>query len=346
MESNLLENASLRYCMDNISGYRRERKGKGFSYRDKKGNIIKDPRQLDRIRTLIIPPAWTRVWISPYANGHLQVTGYDERGRKQYIYHQEWNRIRSEDKFRRMRSFGERLPFLRKQIKKDLRRPKVDQRKAVAIALEVMEETLIRAGNSYYREANDSYGLTTLYNRQIKLKKGVAVFDFRGKKGVSHHIEVSNARLVRHLAKIMEIPGQEVFSYYDADGGIYPVGSGDLNAYIQEFAGNGYTTKDFRTWSGTVWAFRYLASLDDFDSGSACKQNINACLDHVAKKLGNTRAVCRNYYVHKAMLEAYADGNLRPFLRLYNRKGGSLSEAEKAERQMLRFLGTIEMIEG
>ncbi|WP_028298362.1 DNA topoisomerase IB [Olivibacter sitiensis] len=338
MGNELLENSLLCYYSDSKKGWKRLKKGRGYSYLDEKEAPIKDANQLQRIKALVIPPAWSRVWICPKANGHLQATGYDDRGRKQYIYHEEWNKLRGESKFQRMYSFGKQLPKLRKQIKKDLRRHKVDKHKAIAIALEIMEETLIRAGNIHYRETNGSYGLTTLYRKQLKLKKGLATFDFRGKKGVQHHIEVDNARLVKHLAKMTEIPGQELFSYYDAEGNTYAVGSGDLNSYIQDVVGDIYTTKDYRTWCGTVWAFRYLASLEAFEHKNACKRNINACLDYVAKKLGNTRAVCRSYYVHKALIDAYENGKLNSFLKAHSRERSKAPETLQAERYVLRFL--------
>lgn len=334
--------AGLHYCSDEVSGFSRIKKGKGFSFRDTNGHVIKDKQHLSRIRSLVIPPAWEKVWICPLEKGYLQATGYDDRGRKQYIYHQEWNKLRQANKFQRVQEFGKKLPRLRKRIKLDLKRRKIDKRKAIAIALELMEETLIRAGNRYYRKTNKSYGLTTLYRRQVKLKEGVAIFAFEGKKGVEHHIEVDDRKMVKHLAQILEIPGQDVFSYYGKEGEVMTLDSGDLNLYIKEYAAGDYSTKDYRTWSGTVWAFRFLASADKFETQRACKGNINACLDFVAKKLGNTRAVCRSHYVHQLLLEAYANDKLGTFFKYYNRSNSRYNETEKAERAVLRFLKTLE----
>ncbi len=327
---------TLKYSTDYNKGYHRIRKGKGYQYLDEKDKPVKQQADLDRIQKLVIPPAWQEVWISPFENGHLQVTGIDEKGRKQYIYHPDWTKLRQESKFDRMLEFGKVLPKIRRQLKKDLRRRKLVKEKVVAIALNIMEDTLIRAGNMHYRKTYQSYGLTTLTDRQVKIKGQRIFFKFKGKKGVLHEIKLSDRQIARQLRDVMEIPGHELFQYYNSKGEIAMLDSGDLNTYIRETSGENFTSKDYRTWAGTALAFRFLSEVEAFDTKKACQKNIVACLDHVAKKLGNTRTVCRQYYVHSGLIEAYENGEIQPYLKKLLQK-----EEDKdtwVEKYLLQYL--------
>ena len=330
----------LRYIPDQIEGYTRVAKGKGFAYYYK-GERITDPSVLERLHSLIIPPAWQDVWICPKPNGHLQVTGKDVKGRKQYIYHPEWQKLRHENKFARIVEFGKALPCIRKRIQKDLRRKTMNREKVTAIALLLMEETLIRAGNGYYRDQNQSYGLTTLTNRHVKIDGSQIFFQFRGKKGVLHKIKVSNRSLAKRLKDVKEIPGQSLFQYLDEKGQVSELDSGDLNSYIQQCTRQEFTSKDFRTWYGTVWAFRKLCELQPFENVTQCRRNIIEMYDYVASKLGNTRTVCKKYYVSDSLVDAYERGLAVPYFKKAVRKGGKMTDMEKAERQLLQLLNDL-----
>jgi len=329
--------STLKYIPDTIEGYTRISKGKGFAYYFK-GDLVKDQYLIKRFHSLVIPPAWKNVWISPTENGHLQVTGIDVKGRKQYIYHPEWQQMQHEHKFARILEFGKALPCIRKNIRKDIRKRKYTKEKIVAIALQLMEETLIRAGNSYYREQNNSYGLTTLTNKHVQIHGSAIFFNFRGKKGVLHKIKVSDRSLAKQLKNVKEIPGQSLFQYLDKDGSICILDSGDLNEYIQYCTKQDFTSKDFRTWYGTVWAFRKLCELGSFENKTQYKNNIIEMYDFVASKLGNTRSVCKKYYVSDKLIKAYEDQTIFPFFKKALRKGGKLSDMEKAEKQLLQLL--------
>src|SRR5690606_33549096 len=296
--------SSLQYIPDSEPGYTRVRKGRGFAYYHN-GCLIQEKKIIDRLKTLVIPPAWKKVWVCPKEEGHLQVTGLDDKGRKQYLYHPEWTRLQQENKFSRIIEFGKTLPLIRKRIQKDSRKIKLTKEKVIALALEVMEETLIRAGNKYYRDQNDSYGLTTLTNKHVKITGKDILFKFRGKKGVLHEIKIHDRRLAKQLRTVKEIPGQHLFQFIDKNGENCSIDSGDLNRYIQECSNREFTSKDFRTWYGTVWAFRKLCEMEPFKNKTECKRNIVEMYDFVASKLGNTRSVCRKYYVSDSLVTAY-----------------------------------------
>jgi DNA topoisomerase I len=339
----ILEYSPLRFTSDQEAGYTRIRNGKGYRFLDKNGNAVKDETIKRRLKALVIPPAWKSVWISHYANGHLQATGIDEKGRKQYIYHTLWTQLREDNKFTRILEFGYKLPKLRKAIKSGLKKKKLDKAKVTAVALDIMEETLIRPGNSQYRKTYNSFGLTTLRNKHVKINGQLVFFKFVGKKGKEHQIKVSDRSLAKRLKAVMEIPGQELFQYYNEQNEICTLDSGDLNEYIKHHTADNFTSKDFRTWYGTLWAFKYLAALDAFQSKATCKRNINECLDFVAKKLGNTRTVCRQYYVCIDLLKAYEENTLQPYLAQMNRSKSKLNEDLKAEKFLIKFLKEIKL---
>lgn len=329
--------STLRYIPDTIEGYTRKSNRKTPTYYLKE-SPVKDQNLINRFNSLVIPPAWGNVWICPAENGHLQATGIDVKGRKQYIYHSEWQQMQHENKFVRIVEFGKALPCIRKNIRKDIRKRKYTKEKIVAIALQLMEETLIRAGNSYYREQNNSYGLTTLKNKHVQIHGSAIFFNFRGKKGVLHKIKVSDRSLAKQLKSVKEIRGQSLFQYLGKDGSICVLDSGDLNEYIQYCTKQDFTSKDFRTWHGTVWAFRKLSELGTFENQTQYKKNIIEMYDFVASKLGNTRSVCKKYYVADKLIKAYEDQTIVPFLKKALHKRGKLSDTEKAEKQLLQLL--------
>jgi len=335
--SNGLLTDTLRYVSGSEAGYTRVIKGKGYAYyRD--GILVRDEKLIKRFNSLIIPPAWKNVWICSCDKGHLQATGIDIKGRKQYIYHPEWQKMRHQHKFARILEFGKALPCIRKRIKQDIRRKKYNKEKVVAIALELMEQTLIRAGNSFYRDQNKSFGLTTLTNKHVSINGSEIFFNFRGKKGVLHKIKVSDRSLAKRLKDVKEIRGQSLFQYLDEQGNARVLDSGDLNEYIQRCTNQDFTSKDFRTWSGTVWAFRKLCEMEAFENKTQCKRNLLDMYDFVASKLGNTRSVCKKYYVSDTLVKAYEKNITEPYFKRALRKGGKLSEIEKAEKQLLNLL--------
>lgn len=339
------DNCNLRYTSDQEPGYTRIRKGKGFSFLDKQGNIIKNKEERKRITSLVIPPAWENVWINPRNNGHLQATGIDAKGRKQYIYHPIWNELRERSKIERILAFGRALPSLRKCIRRDLRLRKLNKSKVTALALSIMEETVMRAGNDRYRKENNSYGLTTLRAKHITINGNLVFFKFIGKKGKEHQIKLSDRTLANRLKKVMEIPGQEVFQYYDAEGYRTHLDSGDLNQYIQENTKKDFTSKDFRTWYATLWAFKYLMELQDTTNDiKSLKRNMNQCLDFVANKLGNTRAVCRSSYVCGELMESYEQYGLKFLFDKLKIRQASPLEMLTAERLLLQFLKGIKTL--
>lgn len=302
----------LVYVSDTEPGLRRARHGEGFRYLDADGRAVRDAATLQRVRALAIPPAYRDVWICPRANGHLQATGRDARGRKQYRYHPRWSEVRGREKFGRIEAFGARLPHLRRQLRRDLKLPGVPQRKVVAIVVAVMADTLVRIGNAGYARSNKSYGLTTLRNRHVQfLRGGRARLKFRGKGGIEHDIVLDDARLVRLVQHCQQLPGQHLFQYRDDDGGLHPVGSGEVNDYLREAMGEAFTAKDFRTWGGTLAAIRLLADMP-WDADGASQRAMAAMRKSVeidvARQLGNTPAVCRKSYIDPRVYAAWGQG--------------------------------------
>jgi DNA topoisomerase I len=304
------EDAGLRYVGDDRPGYSRRRAGKGFCYYDANGARIADPRILKRIRSLVIPPAWTDVWICPHPRGHIQVTARDARGRKQYRYHPEWQQARGQEKFTRTLAFARALPGLRKAVTRDIAGKPLARRTVLAIVVRLLETTLIRVGNRAYAEQNKSYGLTTMRNRHVEVNGATLQFDFVGKSGKRHCVQLSDRRAARILKQLQELPGQELFQYLDEAGERRTVESADVNAYLREISGDDFTAKDFRTWAGTVLAAWALSEFEKIDSQAAARRNITAAVKRVASELGNTPAVCRSAYIHPEILNCYLDGSL------------------------------------
>lgn len=331
--------ARLVYISDTTPGIHRERTQNQFRYVDPKGNELTDPATLTRIRSMALPPAWENVWISPKTNSHLQATGIDTKRRKQYRYHPKWNAIRSQTKFFRMVAFGESLPKLRARLAKDLRIRELTREKVIAIALSVMEQTLIRVGNAAYEKEYGSYGLTTLKDRHVKLKSSQVRFSFKGKKGIYHDITLNDRRLSRLVKACRDIPGKELFQYFDEHGARHPIDSGMVNDYLHETMGEDFSAKDFRTWAGTVNALRLLAELEPCETEKELKKNVNTILDEVSHKLGNTRTVCRKHYVHPQILEAYECRDLNPYIRQKNRyRQTDPHGLDGIEKLLLKFL--------
>ncbi|HLS47072.1 MAG TPA: hypothetical protein VK012_01045 [Gemmatimonadales bacterium] len=328
--------AGLRYVSDGKPGIRRRRAGKGFSYLDPDGRTIRDAETLARIRGLAIPPAWTDVWICPSPKGHIQATGRDARGRKQYRYHAGWHAVRHETKFGRMLAFSAALPAIRRAISADLSLAGLPRRKVLAAVVSLLESTGIRVGNDEYARNNDSYGLTTLRDHHVAIKGSRIAFEFRGKSGKTHTVGLADRRLARIVARCQSIPGEELFQYLDEDGERQVVGSGDVNDYIREIAGDDFTAKDFRTWAGTLLACAALLELGPPETGQAAKSNLNAAIDQVADQLNNTRAVCRRYYIHPEILEAYTEGRLNAALR--GTRNGKSKGLAGLERRLVRLL--------
>lgn len=275
---------------------------------------LKDKQEIARIKKLVIPSAWTDVWICPLPNGHIQATGYDARRRKQYRYHELWNILRNETKYHRLYEFGKALPQIRLAIERDLASKTLTQNKVIALVLSLMERTYIRVGNSEYERANGSYGLTTLKDKHAFINGDKVIFSFKGKKGVYHDINLKNRRIAKAVKECRDVPGKELFQYYDEEGHRRPVDSGMVNSYIREAAGADFSAKDFRTWAGSLQALQAFSAIGEALGESECKKKIIQVLDTVSAKLGNTRAVCKKYYVHPALVKLYGDNKLSAYL--------------------------------
>jgi DNA topoisomerase-1 len=307
--------AGLRYATDDRPGIRRRRKGRGFTYVDRDAMPIRDAGELRRIKQLAIPPAWTDVWISPSAHGHIQATGRDARGRKQYRYHDRWREVRDEAKYGRLSDFWKALPRIRERVDADLARPGIPRERVLATAIRILEETFMRVGNVEYARANGSFGLTTLRARHVDVDGSRIAFRFRGKSGKDHEVDVHDRRLARVIARLEQLPGQELFQYLDDDGELRTIGSDDVNEYLREISNKDLSAKDFRTWAGTVLAARALAELGPARNERIARKRVLQAIDVVAARLGNTRAVCRKCYVHPGILDEYAAGHLPAALR-------------------------------
>lgn len=302
--------AGLRYVADSMPGIRRKRAGRGFTYVDAEGRRVTDRETLRRIRSLVIPPAWTHVWICPAGNGHLQATGRDARGRKQHRYHPLYRAVRDEVKYSRMAAFARALPAIRTRVREDLARQGVPREKVLAAVVRLLETTLIRVGNDEYARENDSFGLTTMRDEHAEVKGAKIKFRFRGKSGKEHDIELSDPRLAKIVKRCQDLPGEELFQYVDEDGTVRDVASGDVNDYLREITGEDFTAKDFRTWNGTVLAAVTLGECEPCETQTQLKKNIIATVKQVAERLGNRPATCRKYYVHPAVLDSYSAGEL------------------------------------
>jgi DNA topoisomerase-1 len=300
--------AELRYVTDDEPGISRKRSKTGFKYVDPSGKTVRDERTLARIRALALPPAWTDVWICPKENGHLQATGRDAKGRKQYRYHPRWREVRDETKYGRMLAFAEALPAIRRRVMADLALPGLPKAKIVATIVKLLEKTRVRVGNREYARTNGSFGLTTLRDHHATVRGSRLTLSFRGKSGVSHRVELTDRRLARIVRQCRDIPGYELFQYVDDDGQRCAVDSGDVNEYLRESAGADFTAKDFRTWAGTVLAAAALRETPAFTTEAEARRNICRAVERVAVALGNTPTVCRKCYVHPEVIEAYLEG--------------------------------------
>jgi DNA topoisomerase-1 len=309
------EAAGLRYVSDSMPGIRRRRNGRGFSYLGLDGAPIRNGNHLARIKALVIPPAWTDVWICSIPDGHIQVTARDAKGRKQYRYHPKYRAIRDETKFERMLEFSHLLPALRDRVERDLQLPGLARDKVLASVVRLLEKTLIRVGNDEYARDNKSYGLTTMRRRHVEVSGHTLRFDFRGKSGLMHSVAVTDRRVARIVQHCQELPGQELFQYLDDDGKRQTIDAGDINEYLRRVSGREITAKDFRTWSGTMLAAFELQALGRGTTEKESRANVVHAVDRVAKRLGNTRAVCRKYYIHPVVLESYLRGQVVPVSR-------------------------------
>jgi DNA topoisomerase I len=308
------EQAGLRHVIPKGQGIQRRRAGSGFVYLDAGGKTIQDETTLKRIRALVIPPAWTSVWISPAANTHIQAVGRDARGRKQYRYHPAYREVRDLVKFDRMRAFGRALPRIRRVVARDLSRRGLPKRKVLAAVVKLLETTYIRVGNEEYAEENGSFGLTTLRNQHVQVLGDMLKFKFRGKSGQSHEITLEDRRLARIVKRCREIPGSALFEYLDEEGRPQSVESGDVNEYLRQVSGAEFTAKDFRTWGGTCLAASFLLEkCAEQEGDSQTKATVVDVVKEVASKLGNKPATCKKYYIHPAVMECYSAGTLREF---------------------------------
>ncbi len=333
--------AGLRYVLDAAPGISRIGQGRNARYVRRDGRVIRDQASLNRIRSLVIPPAWTDVWICSDPQGHLQATGRDARGRKQYRYHPRWNHVRNENKYDRLLSFGHALPRIRSRVTEDLRRSGLPRDKILATIVRLLEATLIRIGNEEYARANESFGLTTLRDRHATVRGSTVRFEFRGKSGIRHCLDITDRRVARIVKQSRDLPGYELFQYLDEDGRRHCITSGDVNEYLRRIAGDDFTAKDFRTWAGTLLAARALKKYEDqCDSLARAKRNVAAAIGSVALQLGNTKAVCRKCYIHPEILQAYLDGTLLTRLGSTSRKDlpRSSQQLPREEAALLRFL--------
>jgi DNA topoisomerase-1 len=330
----------LKYTCDEDHGLYRVRRGRSFVYLDHQGRKVTDSRQLSRIRLLVIPPAWTDVWICADARGHLQATGRDAKGRKQYVYHQQWQDHTSLTKFNKLRAFGQALPGIRRRIRRDLAGRKLSQQKVVAAVVELLDQTCVRVGNEEYVKANGSYGLTTLRDRHVRIQGPRVLLRFQGKSGKLHQVEFRDRRMARIVQQCQDLPGQRLFQYQDEQGGLHRLESADVNRYLRAITGKAFTAKDFRTWKATVLVLRRLIEAPPPASASAASRLAKAAIREAAAVLGNTVTVCRKYYVDPRLVQLYVDGQLADYCR------GTLPRAacglEAHERLLLKLLERLE----
>ena len=318
--------AGLRYVTDSMPGLRRKGSGKNFRYFSPDGKVVRDPGEIRRIRAMVIPPAWQEVWICPWENGHLQATGRDARGRKQNRYHPLWREARDETKYNRMFAFGKVLPKIRRKVLRDLRQRGLSKTKVLAAVVRLLETSLIRVGNEEYARENRSFGLTTMRDKHVEISGSALRFNFRGKSGKEHTVDLRDPRLARIVKACQDIPGQELFQYLNEEGQREQIDSEDVNEYLREISGSDFTAKDFRTWAGTILAAMALQEFAQFDSEAQARQNIVRAIEQVAKRLGNTPSICRKCYIHPLILDAYLDGSMVETLK------------QRAESQMVHSL--------
>jgi DNA topoisomerase-1 len=321
-------------------GFARRRRGRAFTYIRPGGEALRDRATLARIQSLAIPPAWNDVWICRAPDGHLQATGRDARGRKQYRYHPRWREAQDENKYERLVAFARTLPRIRRTITRHLRKRGLPREKVLAAAVKLLETTLIRVGNEEYARENQSFGLTTMHDKHVAVRGATIRFDFRGKHGIEHEIDLEDPRLATIVRACRDLPGQELFQYLDETDEVRDVDSGDVNDYLRKISGRDFTAKDFRTWAGTALAAQALQEFQDFDSKAAAKRNITKAIERVAERLGNTQTICRKSYVHPAIIEAYMDRSLVKMLKRQTEKElrGSLHRLSSEEAAVLALL--------
>jgi DNA topoisomerase-1 len=331
--------AGLRYVTDAMPGLRRRRAGRGFVYLSDGGTRITDPEEIARIRALAIPPAWTEVWICPDENGHLQATGRDVRGRKQYRYHRRWREVRDETKYAQLVAFGRTLPAIRRRVARDMARKGLPREKVLATIVWLLERTLIRIGNDEYARDNESFGLTTMQNRHVRVNDAELRFRFRSKSGRECDLGVEHRRVARIVKRCRDLPGQQLFRYVDGEGDVNDVGSVDVNEYLRDISGRDLTAKHFRTWFGTVLAAEALLRAGPARSKRQSARKVNEAVSCVAAVLSNTTAVCRKAYIHPVLIDAYTDGSLFEAASAPARRMAGL---RSAEAQLLAILRRLE----
>jgi DNA topoisomerase I len=327
----------LVYIKNSDAGITRKRRGKAFYY-VYENKTVKAKQELDRIKKLAIPPAWENVWICRFPNGHIQATGFDLRKRKQYRYHALWNLLRNETKFHHLYEFGKSLPQLRKKMQQDISAPSLSQDKVLATVLSLMEKTYIRIGNNEYEKMNGSYGLTTLKDKHVSIRGDNILFSFTGKKGIHHSISLKNKKLARIVKQCRDIPGKELFQYYDNEGRRNAIDSGMLNDYIKNATGQEFSAKDFRTWAGSLHALEALKKMEDAGSDAGKKKNIISMLEEVSTKLGNTKTVCKKYYVHPGIIRLYEEDRLAHYIKTAAKKAGHIAGLSAGEQTLMKVL--------
>lgn len=343
-----LKEENLHYISDSTPGFFRQKIGsspdlsddkigKKFKYYDLEGEVIKDKLNLDRIKKLVIPPAWEKVWISPTASGHLQVTGIDEKGRKQYLYHPDWIKITQENKFDKMIDFGLSLPKIRGRIAYSLKQKTQDKSKILATVIWLLEHTFIRIGNNEYAAENDSFGLTTLHNKHVKIRGSRIYFSFKGKSGIWADIEVSHPTIAKTIKKCIELPGYELFQFIDEDGDKHTVDSNDVNLFLQDTTHEDFSAKDFRTWGASKLSANKLYYLGD-DDEKLLKKNTNQTVREVAKHLNNTATICRNYYIHPTVISTYEGKILVPHFQTHSKSKSKISGLSWDEYALIKLL--------
>ncbi len=332
------KSVGLRYVGDDSPGIRRDIGPLGFRYISANGRVIRQAAELERIRALVIPPAWTDVWVCAHPHGHVQATGRDARGRKQYRYHPAWRTCRDETKYDRMQAFAAALPRLRARTAADLARPGLPREKVLAAVVQLLEKSLIRIGNEEYAKQNRSFGLTTMRDAHVHVRGSLLRFEFRGKSGVRHSVDVNDRRLARIVKQCRDLPGQELFQYIDERGERRDVDSADVNEYLKAITGQDFTAKDFRTWAGTVLACAALRDLDGAATLSQSKKRVVQAVEAVAGLLGNTRTVCRKSYIHPAVIDAYMDGTMFTAHRRAGTVRTSVHRLRREEAMVLSIL--------
>jgi len=332
------EEAGLRYVSDMRPGYTRKRNGESFQYFDTEGKLIQDESRLLRIGRLAIPPAYHDVWICPLPNGHIQATGRDNRGRKQYRYHERWRAIRDENKYDRILTFAAAVPKIRRRVQADLKVPGLKREKVLAAVVQLLERTFIRVGNEEYARQNKSFGLTTMKNHNVKVRATKLRFRFRGKGGKEHEIDFMDRRIAKIIRELQDLPGQDLFQYFDDEGKLCDVTSQDVNDYLREITGEDFTAKDFRTWAGTVLTAMALNAQEKFATKKEAKANVKNAIGAAAKLLHNTPTICRKCYVHPAIVESYLRGNLIEGLQTKLDEAEEIPDFSDDERAVLSFL--------